>query len=363
MANTNETNTVTKEDTKVSKIDAAIAAAKARKADKEAKGNASPKAEKPAKAPAKAKATDADREVAKAKLTADRETRKAEKATAREAKLAEKAAAKKPAHLAKVARAAEKLPALAETAQVVFSDATSNLSRGQLAALALHINHFNRVKATERSLTSKLEAGMAVTIVGGDARFIGMTGTVDKAQRIRCYVTVPGQAKAVYLFTSDVDVAATPTAATGTADLGGRRQTTKMACGGETTVGRLPLTLVQPVARESARECNFTDKSGSIKSWHDTGNSSFQQSPSVRKRPSRRSALPRWRRSRRASWSVPGDSASATATASSSPHRSVSPRRSRIVRRSGRSIPTRTSCTTILRPSSSGAMGDSSTEV
>jgi hypothetical protein len=34
---------------------------------------------------------------------------------------------------------------------------------------------------------------------------VGQTGTVSKAQRIRCYVEIPGVNKPVYLFTSDVE--------------------------------------------------------------------------------------------------------------------------------------------------------------
>jgi len=107
----------------------------------------------------------------------------------------------------KVTKAAEKLGTLNDAAQLIFSDATSNLAASQVAILALHLQHFNRVKATERALNQKIEAGQTVQIVGGDPRFIGKTGTVTKAQRIRCYVTVEGSSKPIYLFTSDVQPA------------------------------------------------------------------------------------------------------------------------------------------------------------
>jgi len=213
--------------TKLSAIERALAAAKARKA---AKGmDASEQVAAPVKAKAKTpkapKAETEETDVAAqrdakrverlnakaaklAQLTADREARK----TAREAAKAEKAAAraaatadKVPAHMKKVAKAAEKLPQLRTDVQLAFSDIVSNFSRDQIAALALHLQHHNRVAATQRAATMKLENGDTVRIVGGDPKYIGMSGTVDRAQRIRCYVMVPGVRKPVYLFTSDVE--------------------------------------------------------------------------------------------------------------------------------------------------------------
>lgn len=217
-----------------STIDAAIAAAQARKAAKAAAGNtggavkgAKPpkeKVEKPVKDKA---AADAERAAKQAEILKEREARKAAKAAERSAKLAEKLAARGPAHMSKVQRAAEKLPELTEVAQGVFNDATTNLTGPQLAALASHLAHFNRVRATERALGTKIEAGVKVTIVGGDPRFVGKTGVVAKAQRIRCYVDVPGVNKQVYLFTSDVEaLVEEASAATGTEGL--ERESVKM---------------------------------------------------------------------------------------------------------------------------------------
>jgi hypothetical protein len=45
-----------------------------------------------------------------------------------------------------------------------------------------------------------------------------MTGSVTKAQRIRCYVTVPGVKREVYCFTSDIEVLEATQALTGTDD-------------------------------------------------------------------------------------------------------------------------------------------------
>lgn len=187
-------------------VDAALKAALARKAAKAAGGakTAAPSA-KPAKA------TDAEREAKKAQIEADRKARKEAKEAERAEKLALAQANRKPAHMSKVEKAAERLPRLEGTAEHLFTDATANLSRDQVTALALHLQHFNRAQATERALTAKLEVGANVRITGGDPRFIGLTGELSKVQRIRCYCTVPGLDRDVYLFTSDVEVLAAET--------------------------------------------------------------------------------------------------------------------------------------------------------
>jgi chemotaxis protein histidine kinase CheA len=214
-------------DASVSEIDKALNAAKARKQNREGKpaAAASSTAEKPAKAakapkepsaPKRPRLTDehkAEREAAK---VAERAATKAARDEARAAKRAERDSTKQPAHMRKVAKAAERLGTLNESAQLIFNEATANLTAADLATLALHIQHFNRVKATERALTQTITEGMSVSIVGGDPRFIGQTGTVTKAQRIRCYVQVTGAKKPVYLFTSDVqpvNAAAAPVSA------------------------------------------------------------------------------------------------------------------------------------------------------
>lgn len=201
-------------DQDVSAIDKALANAKARKAAKEngaataASGDKSAATPAAPKAPARPKLTDEEKAARTAKRDAERAERKANRDAARATKLAERAANRQPAHMKKVQKAAEKLGTLAQAAQLLFNEATTNLTAAELAILALHIQHFNRVQATGRALNQKIEAGMEVTITGGDPRFIGRTGTVSKAQRIRCYVTLEGQSKPVYLFTSDVAPAA-----------------------------------------------------------------------------------------------------------------------------------------------------------
>lgn len=195
-------------DTKLSAIDKALAAAKARKAVKEGMSqDAETDAPKKAKLSDEAKALkQAERAQKQAQLKAEREARKVAKAQQ----------VKGPAHMKKIDRAASKLPELSEQLQLLFNEATTNFGASQITALALHLQHFNRVKATERALSQKIEAGQQVQIIGGDPKFIGMVGTVTKAQRIRCYVSIPGVKRDVYCFTSDVQASQPAHAATGT---------------------------------------------------------------------------------------------------------------------------------------------------
>lgn len=113
----------------------------------------------------------------------------------------------------KVQKAAEKMSPLGPSAELLFNEATTNLSAAEIAILGQHLQHFNRVKATERALEQKIVEGASVSIVSGDPRFVGKTGTVVKAQRIRCYVNIEGannrpvpgtDANGIYFFTSDV---------------------------------------------------------------------------------------------------------------------------------------------------------------
>ena len=203
----------------ISKIDAAIAAAKARKAARDAaRQEAGPTSQDPVMsepgdnvdASPSDDLTDADkrqshRAAKKAMILADREARKVAKEAERQKKKETKVAQRTgPAHMSKVDKAAAKLPTLLDETKQLFNDITQQLHADQITALVLHLQHHNRVNATQRALTAKVETGTAVRIVGGDPKFIGRTGVVFKAQRIRCYVTVPGVNRPVYLFTSDV---------------------------------------------------------------------------------------------------------------------------------------------------------------
>jgi len=216
--------TTTESTTKLSAIDKALAAAKARAAARINLDDDAPKAkaDKPSKEPKAKKETapDAAKQQKKEALEAARAAAKAKRDAEREARRAAKTAdagSKKSAHMKKVEKAGSKLPQLNSAAEEHFNELTTNLSRAQVAALALHLQHFNRVKATEMAAGRSYKQGQPVRIVGGDPKFIGMQGTIDSARPLRCFVNVPGVRKPVYLFTSDIEpVEEAPLAATGT---------------------------------------------------------------------------------------------------------------------------------------------------
>lgn len=199
MTQTNEV------DNKTNMIDRALAQAKARRAAREAAETAdggAPVGEAGVDArPAISKSEDKARRAAARE--AAKEARELERAARRAARAAT-TASKKPAHMTKVERAASRLPALVSEAQEAVERITSNFGADQITAVALHLQHHNRVAATKQALTVQVATGDQVTIVGGDPRFVGRTGTVAKTQRIRCFVSVPGVNKPVYCFTSDV---------------------------------------------------------------------------------------------------------------------------------------------------------------
>jgi hypothetical protein len=192
-------------ETKLSAIDKALAAAKARKAARAeetevAAPSESPKAKKETSAGfAKAQKNEAlalARAADKARRDAEREARRAAKVKA----------PKGPVHMKKIERAASRLPALREPAQILFTDITTNLPAEQVSAIALHLQHFNRLKSTERAVSQEpISVGAQVRIVGGEPKYIGAVGTVSAVRRIRCFVEVEGSKKPVYLFTSDVE--------------------------------------------------------------------------------------------------------------------------------------------------------------
>jgi len=198
---------------KLSKIDAAIAAAKARKAAREAlEGNEAAPATKANKVP---KITAEERAAKKEAILVERAVRQAAKAAERESKREQKQPRQKVAHMSKVERAASKLPALQPNVLQGYNDIITNFSADQISALALWLQHYNRVSATQKALTAKVEIGDTVTIIGGDPKWFGKTGRIVEARRIRCFVEVEGANKPVYLFTSDVKLA-TPDVVTGT---------------------------------------------------------------------------------------------------------------------------------------------------
>ena len=214
----------------LSAIDRALAAAKARKAAKEAAGlepevTVAPKAKKdpavkaskikvekvvdPALAAARAAKVVARVEVRGSKL-AQLEAARAERRAAREVKSLDRAAARAvviPAHLKKVERAKAKLPQLNEKMQALVDNIVSSFSLHQLDAMAMHMQlHARAEKTLLASKGGALPIGASVTIFGGDPRYIGKVGTVVTSQKLRATVAVEGAKKPVYIYTSEAKV-------------------------------------------------------------------------------------------------------------------------------------------------------------
>lgn len=150
----------------------------------------------------------AQRDVARAE---EKARKKALREEARARKRAEKEANARPAHMVKVEKAGDRLPDLSERSNTILqnlvfacTDDSDSLVLTDVEALIAHLNHFVRLERTKLALRTTVSVGQSVEITGGDARFIGSVGTVERVQRIRCYVSVDGQSKPVYLFTSDV---------------------------------------------------------------------------------------------------------------------------------------------------------------
>lgn len=227
-------------ETKLSAIEKALAAAKARKAAKEAAGlteetpapkakkEPKPKAEKPTKAPKaakepKAKATDPAKEAAKAErlaakaakmaeLEAQRTERKAAREAAKAEREANRAAAKSApgsAHMKKVEKARAKLLPLSSEAELLYTEIIGNFGGPMVAAIAEHLKLHVRMSATQRATEGKaLPVGTTVRIIGGEAKYLNKVGTVVKSQKLRSFVKVDGVRKDVYVFTADLKVVA-----------------------------------------------------------------------------------------------------------------------------------------------------------
>jgi len=184
--------------TKISAIDKALAAAKARKASRAAA--TPPVGEMIATKKTHPEFMKAQRAEASKKLSEDRAARRAQ----REARKLEQQSTS-PTHMKKVSRAGDKLPSLGDAARSHLDELTTNLSRVDLAALALHIQHFNRVKATEMSTGRRFKSGQKARIVAGDLAHIGKIGVVESGRPLRCFVSVPGVKRLIYVFTSEIE--------------------------------------------------------------------------------------------------------------------------------------------------------------
>lgn len=181
MSNTNVTEAT------VETIENALAAAKARKAKTQG-------------APRRSTPSPEERSAAKAAREEARAARRAERERA--------AASRKLPHLKKVEKALAGLPTLTEDVSGVYNSLVSAQPADQLLALAAHLQQHVRLQRTLQATATSARpvAGNKVRVVGGDHRYVGLVGTVDRAQRIRCYVKLDGREKPLYLFTSDVEV-------------------------------------------------------------------------------------------------------------------------------------------------------------
>lgn len=189
-------------DDKMSKIDAAIAASQARKAQK--KGT--PVSDVSMEAPRRKRLTEEERAARdeqraseKARRTQARLEKKAQRARDREA-----ARAAHPAHMVKVEKARAKLPVMSEGLTKSYDALTSGFSPADIDILCKHLALHVRASRTQAALKSELTVGQTVLITGGDPRYRGMTGTVSEARTIRCFVNIPSREKPVYLFISEV---------------------------------------------------------------------------------------------------------------------------------------------------------------
>lgn len=188
-------------ETTTTDIDAAIAAARARQGDDS--GDA-PKAKQKRR-----RLTPEERAERKRAYEVEKARKAAARAEAKAKKQAEYEASREPAHMAKVTKAAEKLPPMDEQTQAAYNQLTEgddSLTPAQVFVLSENLSHHVRVKQTQAALDMDLNVGDHVQVLSGDPRAVGMTGTVTKAQRIRCFVTLDENERSVYLFCSDVEV-------------------------------------------------------------------------------------------------------------------------------------------------------------
>jgi hypothetical protein len=211
--------------TKRSKLDAMLAAAKARMDQKNAGTGPTTVGEQQDAVKSSAPSpTPKKREEATAQILAERERRlkektekEAEKAAAKLRKEAEKAQkaetkATGSSHMKKVDKAAGKLPKIDDATRAVLEQVLSAaLSPTQRATLAAHVLHQNRVDATTTATHSKpLPLGADVRITGGDPKFVGLEGKVVHSHKLRAKVEVPGYTKPVYIYTGEAEVIVIP---------------------------------------------------------------------------------------------------------------------------------------------------------
>lgn len=155
------------------------------------------------------RATISDEERARRAAVASEEKAKrdAERKAKREKKREEEQANRRPVHMKKVARAAERLPAISDKAKdAVQTILNSGFDRNEITGVIAHVTHRLREEATLKAQAVEVGLGDTVRINDASSRYNGQLGRVVAVQRIRCYVEpLTAAEKKVYLFLSDVE--------------------------------------------------------------------------------------------------------------------------------------------------------------
>jgi len=152
---------------------------------------------------------DEDKENARAERKAKKAAKEqelAEKRATKRAKREQKNSDKKPAHIHKLDKAKAKLSSLGSLQETV-DNLVASCDTQEVAIIVQHLQFHLRNTATLGSLKgSTLNAGDTVKVIGGDAKYIGKVGTIEKTKRIHAYVIIEGVKRPVYAFVSDLEL-------------------------------------------------------------------------------------------------------------------------------------------------------------
>lgn len=146
-----------------------------------------------------------------ARLRTEEEQRDAKRKAKEEARAARRRAAQPaaPAHLAKVAKAQQKLAPLSDSEKMLFESVVSELNNvpGRLALFGAYLGIKARALSTVASRHRDIRSGDRVQVIAPTSRFYGCTGVVTKAAEIRAYVRFDGadpEAPDGYFFLADL---------------------------------------------------------------------------------------------------------------------------------------------------------------
>jgi len=146
----------------------------------------------------------AEREAAKAKKQAEKEAAKEAKRLEREAKKAAKVQEEtKVPHMAKIEKAAEKLPELNEQEGEVWVLA-NQLDCVSLSKVMAHLELKYKALSTETSVGMKFDVGSTVQFVAGNSDRLGKIGVIVESKRIHARVIVAETEKEVACYLSDL---------------------------------------------------------------------------------------------------------------------------------------------------------------